>query len=1111
MENKSDGPRRPSFSRSMIRQRLMRSQAVCCAACKSTLAGNVIEFGNSLFHPVCFKCGRCGDLIEDFGSQVMLANGLPACMTCTPNCAACGALVDETSVLLNDRHYHVLCLSCDTCGARPTAEAGQEVLVASTPGTTYTCASCLTAKGLPGGTSGVHITLTRTPSQPNIRPLSREHSLKGSSANGAAVGSPLASNAVEGETSADRSTDRMPSAGVTVATGGDVVAGKLNEDESRGQVAQAGVAPRQSQTRRISACGLDDEPVSPQEELDLVRMELADVKRNFTALVKSVKEYISAQAKAPGTPTEGNALNRSFSSGDTEDSLQSSESIETLRKQLFSERRTAEVMRTEVEKLKRRGSDIGSIASLDLVNRSDEIDRLKKEIAELKEESLRTKKELVDTKEALQLEAHKRALAENTVMRLTSEAGDLRKQLHSSLEDLRMYRNAASSAASESSANAPVRKSSEPSTRRQASLMAMHTSMSMDESVLRQPDETYSKSTKKTDKHPTHPSGHDHSDAHAPPTLMSRKSFTDAKQGRSSPITTIRKLSRMMTGFASGGAGSTVNVDAAGDEHGGLPVGHARSNSLSPNLKRKAGTAVDPRLSDGQDVIQGTSPPDDSGLLGVPHRFKLYSALKPSRCAYCGGLTWGGSKKALKCKGCGISCHSKCTQFVPPACGLRFARSTDALNDTSVITAADGLFGVELSLLIAQEMGLLPEVLTACVSYIEEKGLKTVGIYRMPADQSAVDRLKVQFCISLAVRTGRPMPVVGSPRSPRNAHGSDNESDGASSDSQRERNNSNISNSSINANSGNTGSSNNVNAVNGTANTGSVTKLAIEGASSQQPSFEIPKGPSAVTIDAMPTDPHVTSACLLQFLMQLPNPLLTFELYDRFIGTEAVKNDRDRLEAVTQLLKTLPASHFKATRFVMEHLCRVARKSRSNKMSAEKLAAVFAPVILRPHSYGMAMATLLDSASQAKVVENLITNCARIFDMRVAALHWGVTFSNLLADADGVHLFRLFLRREYSEENIDFWLACERYARTQDELARLEMAAKIYKTHLRPGCASEVNVDSHSREFARIAIEKGDPNEAMFVPAQSLVYELMRADGYMRFLRSAEYVALIEV
>lgn len=59
-------------------------------------------------------------------------------------------------------------------------------------------------------------------------------------------------------------------------------------------------------------------------------------------------------------------------------------------------------------------------------------------------------------------------------------------------------------------------------------------------------------------------------------------------------------------------------------------------------------------------------------------------------------------------------------------------------------------------------------------------------------------------------------------------------------------------------------------------------------------------------------------------------------------------------------------------------------------------------------------------------------------------------------------LFKEFLKKEFSHENIYFWAACERYKDTKDAAMRRRLACQIYQRHLSSTAAEPVNVDSHA-------------------------------------------------
>lgn len=62
---------------------------------------------------------------------------------------------------------------------------------------------------------------------------------------------------------------------------------------------------------------------------------------------------------------------------------------------------------------------------------------------------------------------------------------------------------------------------------------------------------------------------------------------------------------------------------------------------------------------------------------------------------------------------------------------------------------------------------------------------------------------------------------------------------------------------------------------------------------------------------------------------------------------------------------------------------------------------------------------------------------------------WETSFNCLLKHSDGIELFESFLKSEFSEENIQFWKACERFKTVPDDMIE-EEAAILYDEYISP-------------------------------------------------------------
>lgn len=73
---------------------------------------------------------------------------------------------------------------------------------------------------------------------------------------------------------------------------------------------------------------------------------------------------------------------------------------------------------------------------------------------------------------------------------------------------------------------------------------------------------------------------------------------------------------------------------------------------------------------------------------------------------------------------------------------------------------------------------------------------------------------------------------------------------------------------------------------------------------------------------------------------------------------------------------------------------------------------------------------------------------------------WSQSFDKLMRNPAGRNVFREFLRTEYSEENMLFWLACEDLKQEINKSAVEEKARSIYEDYISILSPKEVGVRS---------------------------------------------------
>uniref|UniRef100_A0A8C3ABG5 Regulator of G protein signaling 12b n=1 Tax=Cyclopterus lumpus TaxID=8103 RepID=A0A8C3ABG5_CYCLU len=123
-------------------------------------------------------------------------------------------------------------------------------------------------------------------------------------------------------------------------------------------------------------------------------------------------------------------------------------------------------------------------------------------------------------------------------------------------------------------------------------------------------------------------------------------------------------------------------------------------------------------------------------------------------------------------------------------------------------------------------------------------------------------------------------------------------------------------------------------------------------------------------------------------------------------------------------------------------------------------------------------------------------------ERRVAS--WAACFERLLQDPVGVRYFSEFLKKEFSEENILFWQACEFFSHVpeNDKKQLSQRAREIYNSFLSSKATTPVNIDSQAQLADDIL---NAPRPDMFKEQQQQIFNLMKFDSYTRFLKSLLY------
>ncbi|KFQ98701.1 Regulator of G-protein signaling 9, partial [Nipponia nippon] len=125
---------------------------------------------------------------------------------------------------------------------------------------------------------------------------------------------------------------------------------------------------------------------------------------------------------------------------------------------------------------------------------------------------------------------------------------------------------------------------------------------------------------------------------------------------------------------------------------------------------------------------------------------------------------------------------------------------------------------------------------------------------------------------------------------------------------------------------------------------------------------------------------------------------------------------------------------------------------------------------------------------------------------RMRVERWAFNFSELIRDPKGRQNFQLFLKKEFSGENLSFWEACEdlKYG---DQSKVKEKAEEIYKLFLAPGARRWINIDGTTMGITVKGLKH--PHRYVLDAAQTHIYMLMKKDSYGRYLKSPIYKEML--
>uniref|UniRef100_A0A673JM19 Unconventional myosin-IXb-like n=1 Tax=Sinocyclocheilus rhinocerous TaxID=307959 RepID=A0A673JM19_9TELE len=163
------------------------------------------------------------------------------------------------------------------------------------------------------------------------------------------------------------------------------------------------------------------------------------------------------------------------------------------------------------------------------------------------------------------------------------------------------------------------------------------------------------------------------------------------------------------------------------------------------------------------------------------------------------------------------------------------------------------------------------------------------------------------------------------------------------------------------------------------------------------------KSPQAVSFDNYPI--HTITGLVKQWLRELPDPLMTYSLYNDFLYAADLPEESERLRALYRKLDELPPPNFSTLERLIFHLVKVAKEEAHNRMSVNALAIVFAPCILRCPDSSDPLLSMKDINKTTLCVEILINEQTRRYNQKMEEIQQ-------LENAEAMAVKQLKLRRQ---------------------------------------------------------------------------------------------------
>lgn len=153
-------------------------------------------------------------------------------------------------------------------------------------------------------------------------------------------------------------------------------------------------------------------------------------------------------------------------------------------------------------------------------------------------------------------------------------------------------------------------------------------------------------------------------------------------------------------------------------------------------------------------------------------------------------------------------------------------------------------------------------------------------------------------------------------------------------------------------------------------------------------------------------DVHVIAGILKSYLRDLPDPLLTFKLYNEFVLAAQRPTEELRKNSILHTINQLPREHYNNLRYLMKFLSILSKNSQKTKMSSQNLAIVMSPNLLWQQNTDADYADKVNSTAAVNTIVELMISDWDFFFEDSVNFYVTLTQDRIFIDGNGLYMDR---------------------------------------------------------------------------------------------------------